>query len=111
MKEDQLYFGQDLSNKYANSKFKAEEAIVKAIEKGLDAKTIRVGNLMGRQSDGEFQINSITNGFIKSLRAYKALGYFPVSACDSSVDFSPIDEVAGEGARCRSRPLAVHRFP
>jgi hypothetical protein len=49
---------------------------------------------MGRQSDGEFQINSITNSFIKSLRAYAALGCFPVSACDSTVDFSPVDEVA-----------------
>ena len=94
MKENQLYFGQDLSNKYANSKFKAEKAILESIEDGLDAKIMRAGNLMGRQSDGEFQINSITNGFIKSLRAYKALGYFPVSACDSTVDFSPIDEVA-----------------
>ena len=42
---------------------------------GLDVKIIRVGNLMGRQSDGEFQINSITNSFVKSLRAYAALGY------------------------------------
>ena len=94
MGENKLYFGQDISNKYVNSKFKAEEAIIRAIDEGLDAKMIRAGNLMGRQSDGEFQINSITNSFIKSLRAYKALGYFPVSACDSTVDFSPIDEVA-----------------
>ena len=94
MSESQLFFGQDISNKYVNSKFKAEKAIVDAIGEGLDAKMIRVGNLMGRQSDGEFQINSITNSFIKSLRAYKTLGYFPVSACDSTVDFSPIDEVA-----------------
>ena len=94
MKENQLYFGQDISNQYVHSKFGAEQAIVDAIGEGLDAKMIRVGNLMGRQSDGEFQINSITNSFIKSLRAYEALGYFPVSACDSTVDFSPIDMVA-----------------
>ncbi|MBP5177149.1 MAG: amino acid adenylation domain-containing protein [Clostridia bacterium] len=94
MAENQLYFGQDISNKYVNSKFKAEEAVIRAIDEGLDGKIIRVGNLMGRQSDGEFQINSITNSFIKSLKAYKALGYFPVSACDAATDFSPIDMVA-----------------
>ena len=92
--EDQLFVGQDLSNKYVNSKFKAEEAVLGAAGDGLDVKIIRVGNLMGRQSDGEFQINSITNSFVKSLRAYAALGYFPVSACDSTTDFSPVDEVA-----------------
>ena len=92
--ENALDFGQDISNKYINSKFMAEKAVLEAIDKGLDAKIIRVGNLMGRQSDGEFQINSVTNSFIRSLKAYRALGAFPVSACDTTVDFSPIDEVA-----------------
>ena len=95
MKENQLYFGQDLSNKYANSKFKAEEAILDAIENdNLDAKIIRVGNLMSRASDGEFQINSVTNAFMRNLRGYKVLGKFPISALDRHVDFSPIDEIA-----------------
>ena len=43
MKENQLYFGQDLSNKYANSKFKAEEALLDAAEKDhLDVKIIMI---------------------------------------------------------------------
>jgi amino acid adenylation domain-containing protein/thioester reductase-like protein len=92
--ENQLFVGQDVSNKYVNSKFNAEKAVIEAMGEGLDAKMIRVGNLMGRQSDGEFQINSITNNFIKSLRAYQTLGYFPVSSADATVDFSPVDEVA-----------------
>lgn len=92
--EDALDFGQDISNKYVHSKFMAERAVLEAIDEGLDAKIIRVGNLMGRQSDGEFQINSVTNSFIRSLKAYRALGCFPVSSCDSTIDFSPIDEVA-----------------
>lgn len=95
MKENQLYFGQDLSNKYANSKFKAEEALLDAAEKdGLDVKIVRVGNLMSRQSDGEFQINSVTNNFMRNLKGYKVLEKFPVSALDRQVDFSPIDETA-----------------
>lgn len=95
MKENQLYFGQDLSNKYANSKFKAEEALLDAYEKdGLDVKIIRVGNLMSRQKDGEFQINSVTNNFMRSLKGYKVLGEFPISSLDQYTDFSPIDETA-----------------
>ena len=68
--------------------------MLEAVDSGLDAKIFRVGNLMGRQSDGEFQINSVTNSFIRSLKAYRVLGCFPVSSCDQTVDFSPIDEVA-----------------
>ena len=92
--EYELDVGQDISNKYVNSKFMAERAVYDAIKEGLDAKVVRVGNLMGRQSDGEFQINSITNGFIRDLKGYNHLGLFPVSGCDAKIDFSPIDEVA-----------------
>ena len=95
MKEYQLDIGQDISNKYINSKFMGEAAMLDAIQnRGLDGKIIRVGNLMSRQSDGEFQVNSITNGFMRGLRGYYALGKFPISALDETTDFSPIDEVA-----------------
>ena len=95
IKENMLYFGQDISNKYVNSKFMAEKSILEAIDnKGLDAKIIRVGNLMGRNSDGEFQANSITNGFMRDLRGYAVLHKFPVNSMDIEVDFSPIDEVS-----------------
>jgi len=93
--ESEIFFGQDVSNKYINSKIKAEEAIIEAVNKrGLDGKIVRVGNLMGRARDGEFQVNSGTNNFMATIRAYKKLGVFPVSAADSTIDFSPIDEVA-----------------
>ena len=95
MKEYQLDIGQDISNKYINSKFMGEAAMLEAIsDRGLDGKVIRVGNLMSRQSDGEFQVNSITNGFMRGLRGYFALGKFPISSLDETIDFSPIDEVA-----------------
>lgn len=93
--ESEIFFGQDISNKYIHSKIKAEEALIEAVNKrGLDGKVIRVGNLMGRERDGEFQVNSGTNSFMNSLRAYVQLGCFPVSAADATIDFSPIDEVA-----------------
>ena len=93
--EFEIDFGQNVDNKYIHSKIEAEKAINEAIlHRGLDGKVIRVGNLMGRARDGEFQVNSSTNSFMNSIRAYKKLGVFPVSAADSTIDFSPIDEVA-----------------
>ena len=94
MKENMLDFGQDVSNKYVHSKFNAEKAVLEACLDGLDGKIIRVGNLMSRNSDGEFQANSITNGFMRDLKGYVALHKFPVNSMDVEIDFSPIDEVA-----------------
>ncbi len=90
--ENELYFGQNLDNKYANTKFKAEQVLLKAVEDdGLDGMIVRVGNLMSRYSDGEFQINFVTNNFMRSMRAYARLGMIPVAALDRPVEFSPID--------------------
>ncbi len=90
--ENELYFGQNLDNKYANTKFKAEQVLLKAVEEdGLDGMIVRVGNLMSRYSDGEFQINFVTNNFMRSLRAYAKLGMIPIAALDRDVEFSPID--------------------
>lgn len=98
--ENELFFGQDLSNKYLHTKFRAEKATLEAIARGeLDGKIIRVGNLMSRHSDGEFQINSVTNGFMRNLRAYAAIGKFPVSQMDEIVEFSPIDFTAAAVVR------------
>lgn len=91
--ENELFFGQELeSNKYVYTKYLAEKAVLEAVAEGkLDGKIIRVGNLMSRHSDGEFQINFVTNGFMRMLRGYAAIGKFPVSAMDESEEFSPID--------------------
>jgi amino acid adenylation domain-containing protein/thioester reductase-like protein len=94
MTEGMLYFGQNLENQYLYSKFMAERAILEAIPQGLDAVIMRVGNLMARNKDGEFQINSYANSFLGSLRAYHTLGCFPWSACMRHVELSPIDSTA-----------------
>ncbi|MBR2254926.1 MAG: SDR family oxidoreductase, partial [Candidatus Methanomethylophilaceae archaeon] len=94
LRENELDFGQNLDNKYANSKFMAEAAIIREIPGGLRAKIIRVGNLMSRDSDGEFQINFRTNAFMNQMRSYVKLGFFSVSDMDTEVEFSPIDSVA-----------------
>lgn len=93
--ENELYFGQNLDNDYVRTKFLAERALLEAVsEKRLESCIIRVGNLMSRHSDGEFQINFITNGFMRSLKAYRKLGMFPVTSMEHPAEFSPIDSTA-----------------
>jgi amino acid adenylation domain-containing protein/thioester reductase-like protein len=93
--EERLYFGQRLENqKYLKSKFLAERLILSAAEQGLDAKIMRVGNLMARQVDGEFQINFRTNSFVRLLRAYRRLGVISWEALCAPTELSPIDLTA-----------------
>ena len=95
LKENILYFGQNVRNDYVRTKFLAERAILDArVKRGLDAVILRAGNLMGRHSDGEFQINFETNAFMRSLWAYVKLRQCPFSILESPVEFSPIDSVA-----------------
>ena len=95
LKENMLWFGQDLENKYAKTKFDAEKYVLEAIQKqGLEGKIIRVGNLMSRYVDGEFQINFTTNAFMSRLKALVKLGCISVDDLSSEVEFSPIDSVA-----------------
>lgn len=89
--EEDFYFHQDLSNDYAASKFLGEREVLTAIQKGLKAHILRVGNLQGRFSDGEFQINHATNAFTARLKAYIRLGFAPRSVWESDVDYSPVD--------------------
>jgi gramicidin S synthase 2 len=91
MNESKLYLGQKIDNKYVLTKFKAERHLLQAVCEGLDGKIMRVGNLMGRQSDGEFQINFRSNAFVNLLKSYKVLGMFPLSQLVSPLEISPID--------------------
>jgi gramicidin S synthase 2 len=94
LNESKLYLGQTINNKYVLSKYKAECLILRAVNEGLDGKIMRVGNLMGRQSDGEFQINFRSNAFVNVLKSYKVLKMFPLSQLVSRVEISPIDYAA-----------------
>ncbi|NLY40407.1 MAG: AMP-binding protein [Desulfovibrionales bacterium] len=93
--EQMLYFGQNLDNKYIHSKFLAERLTLDAVaRRGVDAKIMRVGNLMARQDDGEFQINFNTNSFVGTLRAYYRIGKIPFEALGESAEFTPVDSTA-----------------
>lgn len=92
--ENRLYNGQLLDNAYALSKYRAEVAVLEAAGRGLDAKIMRLGNLMGRHSDGEFQVNFRSNAFIRSLASYRTIGAVPYSLMNTVTDFSEIDMTA-----------------
>ncbi len=93
--ENMLYMGQYVDNDYVRTKFLAERAILSArVERSLNAVILRAGNLMGRYTDGEFQINFSTNAFMRSFWAYKHLGVYPITSLAQQVEFSPIDATA-----------------
>ncbi|WP_405289695.1 amino acid adenylation domain-containing protein [Methanobrevibacter sp.] len=93
--ENDLFIGQAVDNQYLSSKFLAERAVLEAaVNDDLDVKIMRVGNLMARSSDSEFQINFETNGFINRLKAFVTIGKMPYSMLMSNVEFSPIDITA-----------------
>ncbi|MGX8693859.1 MAG: amino acid adenylation domain-containing protein [Methanobrevibacter sp.] len=93
--ENDLFIGQTIDNQYLSSKFLAERAILEAaVEDDLNVKIMRVGNLMARSSDSEFQINFESNGFINRLKAFVTIGKMPYSMLLNNVEFSPIDVTA-----------------
>ena len=94
MHENQLFVIDDMDNKYLLSKYAAELKMLEAIRSGMRGKIIRVGNLMGRYSDGEFQINSSTNAFMNAVRGFAAIGKCPLSHSTDPISFSPIDSTA-----------------
>lgn len=93
-KEDVLFFGQGLENKYSKTKFLAEKEIINEIPNGLKAKIIRIGNLMPRYSDYQFQINYNDNGFLSLFKAFKYLKMVPESLLGDSIELSPVDGIA-----------------
>ena len=93
--ERHLYVGQESDNDYVRTKFLAERAVLAAVAAGkLRGKIMRLGNLMGREVDGEFQMNLGANAFVNSLKSYKALGAYPLENLVGKIEMSPIDRVA-----------------
>ncbi len=110
-RECNLNIGQSLENKYVYSKYQAEQAIIDAISRNrIKGKIIRLGNLMARFDDSEFQINARSNGFLKQFAGYKKLGMFSVSQLDKEIEFSPIDATARAVVLLSGTPLKFTVF-
>lgn len=111
LSESTLYLGQSQSGQYTRSKFIAERNVLEAIaEKGLDAKIMRYGNLAARSTDGEFQINFSSNGFMNRLNIYKTLEVIPYALSGQSIEFSPINEVAHSSVLLATLPSEFSVF-
>ena len=103
--EQGFYYGQTLDNKYTSSKLMGERMLLEAVaERGLDGKVIRVGTLAARESDGEFQINFLTNNFMGRLRSYELLGCFPYQMIENQVCMGPIDTSCNAFLRLAKTP-------
>lgn len=95
LSESNLYIGQTIGNAYIYSKYLAEQHLLRAaVDLGCKVKILRVGNLQGRRSDGEFQMNMRTNAFTRQLSSYIKIRAVPQSVYRATVNFSPIDDTA-----------------
>ena len=90
--EHDFDIGQDWqSNLYVKTKFLAEARVFDAIERGVDARIYRLGRLVGRCSDGTFQVNPDSNAFYLLLKGILALGVVPDTMADHLTDLTPVD--------------------
>lgn len=93
----------------------AEYALLRAaVDTGLRVRLLRVGNLQGRISDGEFQMNMHSNAFTRQFASYIKIGAVPESVYGGSVNFSPVDETAHNIislAAVREDVVAFHVYP
>lgn len=93
--ESKLSIGQNIDNVYVNTKFAAEVEVLNAIiEKGLDGKIIRLGNLTGRLSDGKFQPNVEENAFSNRIKTLISLKAMPEEMYKKYIEMTPIDVVS-----------------
>ncbi len=81
-------------NVYIHSKYRAEEAVIKARTRGLRANIYRIGNLTWRASDGKFQKNSGDNGFLHRIHAMLKIGIYHENLDKYPMDLTPVDECA-----------------
>ncbi len=112
--EADFYIGQEIQNKYIYSKYMAEYVLLRAaVDEGLRVKLMRVGNLQGRISDGEFQMNMHSNAFTRQFSSYIKIGAVPQSVYEAGVNFSPVDETAHNIVSLTAVPKAAafHVYP
>lgn len=92
LSERDFYIGQNFAgNVYVRSKFEAENLVLKAINGGLNANILRMGNLTGRYSDGQFQLNITDNAFYNTIKSIIQIGAVPEALLGQEVEFTPVD--------------------
>ncbi len=92
--ENDFFINQIIDNVYVKSKFEAEKLIISELQNGLDAYILRIGNLMGRFSDGKFQQNIEENAYINRLLSFIRIRNIPNYFVNHSLEFTPVDYCA-----------------
>ncbi len=75
------------------SKILAEAWVCRAMDRGLKAGIFRVGRLIGRKSDGVFQINPETNAY-RLVKGILELGQMPEEFYRMLLEVTPVDQCA-----------------
>ena len=89
--ENHYYIGQNYSeNIYVRSKFHAEKIVLDAIDRGLNARIMRVGMLTSTM-DGKFQRYPEKNAFANRILALCALKCVPISMLGTKMEMTPVD--------------------
>ena len=89
--ETKFYINQNLENLYVKSKFMAEKLVFEAINDGLQAYVLRMGNLTSRYSEGKFQQNHYENAFVNRIKSLLQIGSIPEYMQEGYAEFTPID--------------------
>ena len=92
--ETNYYIGQNLDNIYIKTKFESEHIVLEAIQNGLEAYIMRIGNLTNRFSDGGFQHNFSENAFVNRLKSVFEIKCIPDYLLDLYTEFTPVDYCA-----------------
>lgn len=91
--EEDFDVNQNIDNYYAKTKFLGEKVLYEARKKGINANIYRMGNLVGRATDGFFQKNMKENGFYKIIKAMISIGIVP-KITEKNTDLTFIDNAA-----------------
>ena len=90
--ENDLYIGQHYQdNNYVYSKMEAEKLILQYMNKGLNAKILRIGIASGRFSDGFFQKGIEENAFYGRIKSIIKMHAVSDSMTLQNIEFTPVD--------------------
>ena len=90
--ENDLYIGQHYQdNNYVYSKMEAEKLILQYMNKGLNAKILRIGIASGRFSDGFFQKGIEENAFYGRIKSIIKMHAVSDSMTIQNIEFTPVD--------------------
>lgn len=109
-RENNFFINQSLNNVYIRSKFEAEKLVLEAINTGLDAYILRIGNLMARFSDGKFQVNVQENAYVNRLLTFMKIKMVPDYLLQGYAEFTPVDLCANAIIHIMQYPSTYNRI-